>query len=125
MASKGVLMKAFFDQFISFAKELSEMYPDDPDFSFFLSALQLAKTANPKFVIQTLNDNIAGFEDKILAKDESFFMNYNFETKYANDVQDVNIFSKLREYNKMMSPDTKENVWKYVQNIMRLGKACA
>lgn len=124
MASKGTLMKAFFDQFIAFARELTEMYPDDADLAFFLSTLQLAKTANPKIVIETLNANIAGFEDKIMAKDESFFMNYNFESKYANDVQDINIFSKLREYNKTMSPESKENVWKYVQNIMRLGKAC-
>jgi hypothetical protein len=125
MASKGVLMKAFFDQFLAFAKELTEMYPNDPDFSLFLTTLQMAKTANPKMVIETLNANIAGFEDKIMAKDESFFMNYNFEKQYASEVEDVNVFAKLRDYNKTMSPESKENVWKYVQNIMRLGKACS
>lgn len=118
-------MKAFFDQFIAFAKELTEMYPNDADFSFFLTTLQMAKTTNPKMVIETLNANIAGFEDKIMAKDESFFMNYNFEKQYENDVEDVNVFAKLRDYNKTMTPESKENVWKYVQNIMRLGKACA
>lgn len=118
-------MKAFFDQLIAFSKELVEMYPNDPDFSFLVSTIQLAKTANPKLVIETLNANLAGFEEKIMAKDESFFMNYNFEKQYANEVEDVNVFAKLREYNNTMSADSKENVWKYVQNIMRLGKACS
>lgn len=123
MASKGVLMKAFFDQFISFAKELTEMYPEDPDFSLFLTTIQIAKSANPSIVIRSVNENIAGFEDKILAKDESFFMNYEFN-EYKDVVEDINVFSKLKQYIQTMSPVSKESVWKYLQNITRLAKAC-
>lgn len=125
MASKGVLMRAFFDQFISFAKELTEMYPDDADFSLFLTTLQMTKAANPGIVIRMLNDNVAGFEDKIMAKDESFFLGHSFEKDYAEYVDDVNVFSKLKQYIENMTPATKDNVWKYIQNITRLAKACS
>jgi hypothetical protein len=125
MASKAVLMKAFFDQFISFAKELTEMYPNDADFSLFLTTLQMTKAANPGMIIRMLNDNVAGFEDKIMAKDESFFLGHSFEKDYGEYVEDVNVFSKLKQYIEKMTPTTKDNVWKYIQNITRLAKACS
>ena len=124
MASKVVLMKAFFEQLISFSKELTEMYPEDVDFSFLLTSIQLMKTTNPALVIKTVNDNVAGLEEKIMAKDESFFLNHDFQ-EFAGQVEDVNLFSKLKQYVTIMPPASKENVWKYVQNITRLAKACA
>jgi len=41
MASRVTLMTALFDQFTSFVSELSEMYPEDPDFSMFLTTVRL------------------------------------------------------------------------------------
>ena len=125
MTSKAVLMKAFFTQFTSFATELTEMYPNDPDFSMFLNAIQIAKTANPAMVIRTVSANVAGFEDKIMAMDESFFMSHSFEKDYGEYVSDINVFGKLKQYIQDMSPASKANVWKYIQNIMRLAQACA
>lgn len=121
MASKTALMSAVFDQFTSFISELIEMYPDDPDFSMFLSSIKLLKTTNPSLVIKYIYENTSQFEDQILNKDEKFFIDYSF-SEYSNDV-DLNIFSKLKQYISNMSPSSKENVWKYIQNIYRLSKA--
>jgi hypothetical protein len=121
MASKVTLMNAVFDQFTSFMNELIEMYPDDPDFSLFLNSLKLMRTTNPSLLIKYIYENTSGFEEQILAKDEKFFINYSF-SEYSNDV-DLNIFSKLKQYIQTMSPSTKDNVWKYIQNIYRLSKA--
>ncbi len=121
MASKITLMNAVFDQFTSFMNELIEMYPDDPDFSLFLNSLKLMRTTNPSLLIKYVYENTSNFEQQILSKDEKFFINYSF-SEYSNDV-DLNIFSKLKQYIETMSSSTKENVWKYIQNIYRLSKA--
>lgn len=121
MASKVTLMNAVFDQFTSFMHELIEMYPDDPDFSLFLNSLKLMRTTNPSLLIKYVYENTSGFEEQILAKDEKFFINYSF-SEYSDNV-DISIFSKLKQYIETMSPSTKENVWKYIQNIYRLSKA--
>jgi hypothetical protein len=121
MSSKAVLMNAVFDQFTSFLTELIEMYPDDPDFSLFLNSLKLLKTTNPSLVVKYIYENTSMFEDQILNKDEKFFIDYSF-SEYSNDV-DLNIFSKLKQYISNMTPASKENVWKYIQNIYRLSKA--
>jgi hypothetical protein len=121
MASKPVLMNAVFDQFTSFVKELIEMYPDDLDFSLFLNSLKILKTTNPSLLIKYVYENTSQFEEQILNKDEKFFVNYSF-SEYSDNV-DLNIFSKLKQYLENMTLETKENVWKYIQNIYRLSKA--
>jgi hypothetical protein len=121
MASKQVLTQAFFDQFTSFASELCDMYPDDSDFSMFSTTLKLMKMTNPALVVKYVRENVVKFEDKIMKKDESFFLDYDF-TEYASEV-DMNIFHKLRQYVSSMSPASKNSVWTYIQNIVRLVKA--
>jgi hypothetical protein len=121
MASKQVLTAAFFDQFMAFTSELCEMYPDDSDFSMFETTLKLMKMTNPALVVKYVRDNVLQFEDKIMKKDESFFLDYDF-AEYANDV-DMNIFQKLRQYTSSMSRSSKNSVWTYIQNIVRLAKA--
>jgi len=121
MASKVILMNAFFNQFISFVSELSQMYPDDSDLSLAKTTLHLMRTTQPKLVINYVKDNVLKFEDKIMNKDESFFMSYDYN-EYSTDV-DMNVFQKLKDYNAQLSPASKENIWKYVQNITRLCKA--
>jgi hypothetical protein len=121
MASKITLMNAVFDQFTSFMNELIEMYPDDPDFSLFLNSLKLMRTTNPSLLIKYVYENTSNFEQQILSKDEKFFIDYSF-SEYSDNV-DLNIFSKLKQYIETMTPSTKENVWKYIQNIYRLSKA--
>jgi len=119
--SKKVLIQAFFEQFVSFSKELCEMYPDDSDFSLFSNTLGLMKMTNPSLVVKYVADNVLQYEEKIMSKDETFFMQNEF-AEYQADI-DMNVFSKLKQYIEKMSPSSKEHVWKYIQNIVRLAKA--
>ena len=121
MASRVVLMNALYDQFTSFVSELSEMYPDDPDFPLFLTTVRLLKTSNPSLLAKYIVENTSQYETQILNKDEQFFLSHNFE---SHDV-DIDILSKVKNYVSTMSSDTKEHVWKYCQNIIRLAKAIA
>lgn len=121
MASKATLLTALFDQFISFTSELAQMYPDDPDFSMFTTTLRMLKTTNPSLLPKYIYENVEKYEEQLMSKDEAFIMAHSFE-EHGNDV-DLNIFAKLKGYISNMSPDSKENVWKYSQNIWRLTKA--
>jgi hypothetical protein len=122
MASKVVLMTALFDQFTSFLTELSEMYPEDPDFSMFLTSIRLAKTANPNMVVKYMYKSMSEYETQIMSRDEKFFLQHTFEQHKENVSMDI--FSKMKDYFATMSPESKESVWKYCQNMLRLAKAC-
>jgi hypothetical protein len=121
MASKIVLMNALYDQFFSFLNELIEIYPDDVDFSIFLSTLKMLKTTNPSLLPNYIVEYTTQFNDQILNGDERFFIDYSFE-EYSEHV-DLNIFSKLKKYFKEMNEKSKQNVWKYTQNIVKLSIA--
>lgn len=121
MASKTTLLTALFDQFISFTTELSQMYPDDADFSMFTTTLRMLKTTNPSLLPKYIYENVEKYEEQLMSKDEAFIMGHSFE-EHGNDV-DLNIFAKLKGYLTNMTPDSKDNVWKYSQNIWRLTKA--
>jgi len=122
MVSKVVLMTALFDQFTAFITELAEMYPDDPDFSMFLTSVRVAKSANPNIVVKYMYESTSAYENQIMNKDENFFLTSSFEEHKEN--VDMDIFSKMKIYFASMSSDSKESVWKYSQNILRLAKAC-
>jgi hypothetical protein len=79
------------------------------------------KMTNPSLVVKYVADNVLQYEDKIMSKDETFFMQNEF-AEYQSDI-DMNVFSKLKQYIENMSPSSKEHVWKYIQNIVRLTKA--
>jgi len=119
-ARKKQLTDAFFEQFITFVSELADMYPDDSDFSMFGTTLKLMKMTNPSLVIRYVGDATRDFNEKIMAKDEGFFMDMDFST-YGN--VDINIFTKLKTYIQSMSVNSKDSVWKYIQNITRLSHA--
>ena len=122
MASKVTLMMALFDQFTTFILELSEMYPDDPDFSMFLSSVRIAKSANPNIVVKYIYESTYPYEQEIMNKDEKFFLTSSFEEHKEN--VDMDVFSKMKQYFATMTTESKESVWKYSQNIIRLAKAC-
>jgi hypothetical protein len=116
--SKKVLIDTFFNQFTDFLKQLENMYPDDTDFPVFITTLELLKSTNPILVVKFVKENIVDlYKDKILKKDESFFLDQDY-TKHG-DV-DLNIVHKLKKYVKDMSPNSKDVVWKYIDLLMKL-----
>jgi hypothetical protein len=122
MASKVVLVAALFEQLRLFTDELIKMYPNDPDFPLFSSSIKLLKMTNPSLVVKNIYNNTNQFSEKIMNKDERFFLEYSF-SEYENEVEDINVFSKLKNYIESMSPASKESVWKYIQNIYKLANA--
>ena len=123
MASKTVLMTALFDQFTSFLSELSDMYPEDTDFPLFATSVRLLRATNPSMLARYIHENTNQYEEKIMARDEKFFLDTDF-SEYSAYVEDMNVFGKLKQYVASMSDSSKESVWKYSQNIIRLAKAC-
>ena len=123
MASKKILLDAFFDQFNQFLTELNRLYPEDVDFPVFLTTLSLMKSTNPMLVVKFVkNDVIDVYGDKIDVKDESFFMNRSFEEHKEN--VNMDIISKVKNYIADMNPNTKDCVWSYIQILKKLCLAC-
>ena len=120
---KPVLINAFFDQLLTFLKELTAMYPDDADFPLASTTVRLMKSTSPLFILKQFYESSKGFEDQILSKNEHFFLDHSFDEFKEDDTFDFNILGKLKSYVQAMSPASKEAVWVYIQNLYKLTKA--
>jgi hypothetical protein len=116
--SKKILIDTFFKQFGDFLKQLESMYPDDTDFPVFIATLSVLRTSNPIIVVKFVKESIVdSYKDKILNRDESFFIEEDY-TKHG-DVN-LDVVQKLKKYVKDMSPTSKDVVWKYIELLMKL-----
>ena len=61
------------------------MYPEDVDFPIFTTTLKMIKTTNPSLLGKYIHEYTNPFYEKIMNKDESFFLDYSF-SEYSNDV---------------------------------------
>jgi len=115
--SRRVFLDAFFTQFISFLGELKEMYPNDPDFPGFVTALTLIRNTNPMLAVNFIKTEVVDpYQEKILARDESFFLEQDFTEKNA----DMNVIFKLKDYVREMTPTSKDVVWQYIELLMKI-----
>jgi len=115
--SRRVFLDAFFTQFIAFLGELREMYPEDPDFPGFITALTLIRNTNPMLAVNFIKTEVVDpYKEKILARDESFFLEQDFTEKNA----DMNVIFKLKDYVREMTPASKDVVWQYIELLMKI-----
>ena len=119
MASRVVLMNALYDQVIEFIHELSNMYPNDPDFPLFLTTTRLLRTTNPSLLPKNIFEMTFPYTERIMARDEKFFIEQDFSVV---ETYDINLLTKIKEYVSTMTPESKQHVWAYIHNITRLSK---
>lgn len=127
MASRGVLLKALYNQFYALTGELREMFPEDPDFLIFENAIRLLEKTNPGLMLHYYKTNVTdtGFSRKIAERDESFFLDYHY-AEY-NEAVGADVIGKLKEYWNVLSPESRSAVWAYISAIdqvcVRLSKS--
>ena len=123
MASRKILMEAFFSSFIAFATELKDMFPEDPDFGIFENALKLLQKTNPSLAVTYYKQNVLNtkFNEKIAQKDESFFLNYSYD-EFHEEVGGADVIGKLKQYWTVITPTSRERVWDYIITLDRLAR---
>jgi hypothetical protein len=115
--SKKMFIEAFYSQFGEFLAELSKMYPEDKDFTDFASNLSMMKYMNPMYPINFVKTDVVDkYKNKILSRDESFFL----KSEEIQQSADIDIVYKLKSYISGMSPENKEVVWSYIEIITKL-----
>jgi len=116
--SRKIFLDAFYNQFSDFLTQLVDMYPDDNEFGLFLDNLSFAKKTNPMLLVNFIKTDVIDlYIEKIQARDETFFINTNYD---SHENADLDIIDKLRKYFSTMSTTSKDVVWKYVDIITRL-----
>lgn len=113
----------FNQTFREFADDVLKVFPHDDEFRMYNLALNAAVLLKPDIVINVFHEKvIVPFGDRILAKDETFFLNHEYDD-VKNENEDASaLIDKIKNYWVDMSPDDREVVWKYFRVLVHLGR---
>jgi hypothetical protein len=80
MASKKILVDAFFNTYEDFMNQMIAVYPDDRDFPLYKSGLGMFRRVNPAIIVGKTWKWVSKFEGQIKERDESFFLSYDYSS---------------------------------------------
>jgi len=116
------LLSAFNNLVIKFNDDLITTFPEENDFKVYKRGIILLNSANSKKICLLFKDYMVLFRQKIIEKDESFFLNNNY-TEIVNNIQSdglESIIKKLKNYWNNMSIGNKEKIWEYLNSLIKL-----
>lgn len=114
-------LKAFNNLVIKFNEDLIFTFPEENDFKVYKRGIILINTANVKKICILFKEYMVYYRQKILDKDESFFLNNDYVEIVNNSSEGVEgIIQKLKFYWKSMSTSNKDKIWEYLNSLIKL-----
>lgn len=117
-------LSAFTDLVLRFNDELIELYPNEIEFKTGKTAIQLIKKTNPRMLLQIFKTYIEPYREKVMNKDESFFMNKNYEEDTGSYQNILMLIGRLKEKWEDIGEDNQTAIWKYIQTLIILMDKC-
>ena len=106
-------VSAFTQVLGQFLDELTQTFPEQTSLKKYKATFELLKKANPRKIMTSFTDSAAPYADKIMAMDETFFLNGNIEFLDALDVH--------KWWTPDLSPSTKQSIWQFLQYLLVTG----
>ena len=122
--------KLFNIQIINFANVLVKRFPEDSELKFALTGLETLRTVNPLNNVEIFTVYIYKYRDKIMDKNEDLLLNVDFVNENPSMISDENpssafdVMVRLKNNWNLLQPDEKDNIWKYLQVLVKLTDKC-
>ena len=118
------LLSAFNNNLNNFITELIKTYPQEHNFIIFKNTILLMQRVNPRKVLLLFIEYINPYKEKLLSRDESFFLNENYSSilnQTENKDNAWQLIDKLKLYWKDTSESNKNVIWMYFKQLITLG----
>jgi len=100
------------DQFIT---ELEKTFPEEKSIKKYHTSFDLLRKSNPRKCVDAYMAEVGPYQEKIMAKDESFFLDGSCKSDFLKEL-------KLNKYwTPELSQNTKDAIWQYLQTLYILG----
>lgn len=110
----------FNETFEDMINDLIQVFPNDSEFRLYKMALQAGLMSDNKIVSKFFYEKAKDMSDKILNRDEQFFLDKDYNDLNAKD--GGAIVNKLKNCWSLLSDDNKDSVWKYLKILVLLNK---
>lgn len=107
-----------------FLDDLSVLYPNDLTLKMSVTMFNTVSGFYKENIVKEFMEIIKPFSEKILKRDESFFLNEAHE-HLPDDQWLMNEVEKIRSIwvDPNTSQDTKETIWRYMTTFVKIGKS--
>lgn len=117
-------IKMFCSVLEEFLQDLYQTYPD-PSLFLLKQTSKLMMVSTPRLIVENFMSCISPYKDRILKKDETFFINGGLasnlkNTDYGFLIDEINKISEIWN-KKETSLKTKESIWKYFHVLIAIG----
>ena len=106
-------VQAFNSVMEEFLKELKETFPEEKKIKVYYNSFLSLKKVNQRKVLDTFMAEISKHSDKIVNKDESYFLDSDDEF-----LKELNI---KKWWTSKLSQTTKDAIWQYLNTLYILG----
>jgi hypothetical protein len=107
-------ISAWNDMMEQFLNELLQTFPEEKAIKKYYTSFDLLRKSNARTCIDGYMKEAGKVQDKIMAKDESFFLSND----YKGIIAELNI---KQHWTAELSPNTKDAIWQYLQTLYILG----
>ena len=105
---------AFTDMMKQFLLELNKTFPKEKAIKKCLNGFEMMVDTNPRILVDKFVESVTPYQDKLSARDESFFMENCDKIEF---VKDMNLKTNWPD----ASEGTKNAIWQYMQTLFMLG----
>ena len=109
-------ISAWNDMMVQFISELRSTFPEEKSIKKYQTSFELLRKTNPRKCVEGYMAEVTPVQDKIMSKDESFFLDSNSNTSEL--IRDLNI---AKYWTSDLSQNTKDAIWQYLQTLYILG----
>ena len=116
-------LEQFNNTFLELIDDLIRVFPSDSDFRMYRLAIQGATLANQEIVQNMFHERVGLiYGDRILAKDEAFFIQNEYKDMKDEFSQAEQLIEKLKVSWQILTTDQRNIVWKYMRLIILLDR---
>ena len=117
------VVNTFNTQLINLAEALSDRFKDDGDLKLASTGIKTLKSNNSNKNIEMFTMYVYKYRDRIMEKSEKLLLETDFISENLDKDDDnsaFDIMSKLKSKWQSLNNEEKDNIWKYLQVLIKL-----
>lgn len=118
---ESIELKQFIQHLITFCEQVKKIIPTDYYLKAFIQFVKVSKTANPYFIYEQYLSYIYPLREPIMAEDEDFLMNVDYNNYTEDKIPLSKVLSLRRIYEYKINEHNKKMIWKYMKILVILG----